>query len=218
VVGSSREKSAMARCSGETKLEPMFLESTTATSKTCLVGAAKGTSVSSPDDPGLDAAVAESASLALAAMPRHSSRARSMLIPDERKPPEDRSSATRPRRRWRGATAGSPSPRASRCDSTTALTARSVNRSNTALTTPTPPLRARRVGAAAAADAGRGSGCASTTALPNPAAPQRAAGAASLRAAAPRPPAVRTDDEVEQQHTSIATAPATTHKKRNKKN
>jgi hypothetical protein len=56
-----------------------------------------------------------------------------------------------------------------------------------------------------AAVAGRGSGCASTTALvPNPAAPHRA-GAASLRAAPPpRPPAARTDDEVEQQHTSIA--------------
>lgn len=186
----------MARCSGETKLEPMFLESTTATSKTCLVGAAKGTSVSSPDDPGLDAAVAESASLALAAMPRHSSRARSMLIPDERKPPEDRSSATRPRRRWRGATAGSPSPRASRCDSTTALTARSVNRSNTALMTPGPR---RRGTAVASITAETRSGRAGVL-------PPAAAGIRRRRATSGAAARMDADgaDEDEQQHASIA--------------
>jgi hypothetical protein len=72
-----------------------------------------------------------------------------------------------------------------------------VNRSNTALIT---PRRALRPGLAAAEDAGR----ASTTALPPAADPHRAtaaAGAASLRPA-PRAPA-RTDDDVEQKHTSI---------------
>jgi hypothetical protein len=101
------------------------------------------------------------------------------------------------------------------------LTARSVNRSNTALTTP-PPLRRRGAGLALALAAGRGSGsgsgswCASTIALPNPAAaPHRPAGAASIRAAPPWP-TVRTDDdeEVEQQHTSIATGRANNNNKR----
>jgi hypothetical protein len=61
--------------------------------------------------------------------------------PDPRNPAGDRSSATRPSSRWCGATTSSPIPRASRCQKTTAFTARSVNHSNTARTTPVPRRR-----------------------------------------------------------------------------
>jgi hypothetical protein len=61
--------------------------------------------------------------------------------PDQRNPARDRSSAMRPSSRWCGATTSSPIPCASRCQKTTAFTARSVNRSNTAQMTPVPRHR-----------------------------------------------------------------------------
>lgn len=197
MVGSSRVKSARARCSGEMKLQPMFRENSTATSNTRLQLPEKGMSISSPEPDGDGAPGVKS----LAPMPRHSSRARSMLIPDERNPPADRSSAMSPSSRWRGATAPSPSPLASRCDSTTAFTARSVNRSNTALTT-TPPRRRGAGAASRAADARIGRPAATATALPPPPAP---AGENRRRRPAPvaRMDADGTDDD-EQQHASIA--------------
>lgn len=92
-----------------------------------------------------------------------------------------------------------PIPRASRCENTTAFTARSVNRSNTALTT-TP--RAARRAASRAADARIGRPAATATALPPPPAP---AGENRRRRPAPvaRMDADGTDDD-EQQHASIA--------------
>lgn len=180
-------------CSGEMKLHPMFLENSTAASKTRLLAPEKGTSVASP--------TGACASPSLPTAARHASRARSTRTPEARNPSGDRSSATRPSSRWCGATVSSSIPRASRCENTTAFTARSVNRSNTALTT-TPPRRRGAGAASRAADARIGRPAATATALPPPPAP---AGENRRRRPAPvaRMDADGTDDD-EQQHASIA--------------
>uniref|UniRef100_A0A0A9CU73 Uncharacterized protein n=2 Tax=Arundo donax TaxID=35708 RepID=A0A0A9CU73_ARUDO len=182
-------------CSGEMKLQPMFLENSTAASKTRLLAPENGTSVASPG--------AACAGPPLLRVARHASRARSTRTPDPRNPAADRSSATRPSSRWCGATASSPIPRASRCENTTAFTARSVNRSNTALTTaPRRRWCCPRRGAAGVASvtADALSGRASASALP-PAADtenrRRRAGSEVARMDADGA------DEDEQQHASI---------------
>lgn len=181
-------------CSGEMKLQPIFLENSTAASKTRLLADENGTSVAIP--------VAACAGPGLPRASRHASRARSTRRPEPRNPTRVRSSATRPSSRWCGATVSSPIPRASRCENTTAFTARSVNRSNTALTTPGPRLRrGTAVVASIAADARSGRAGAGVHPPPAPAEMRRRRRAAASGAAA------RMDadgaDEDEQQHASI---------------
>lgn len=183
--------------SGEMKLHPMFLENSTALTKTRLLAAENGTSVASP--------VAACAGPRFPTAARHASRARSIRAAGPRKPAAERSSATRPSSRWCGATASSPIPRASRCECTTALTARSVKRSNTARTT-APRRCCPRRGGVVVAESGDGdarSGCASATALP----PADGDGDGEKRRRRPAPVAARMDadgaDDDEQQQASI---------------
>lgn len=185
--------------SGEMKLHPMFLENSTALTKTRLLAAENGTSVASP--------VAACAAPRFPTVARQASRARSIRRAGPRKPAAERSSATRPSSRWCGATASSPIPRASRCECTTALTARSVKRSNTALTTAPRRCCPRRAGVVVA-ESGAGdarSGCASATALPAAAEDGDADGGKRRRR--PAPVAARMDadgaDDDEQQQASI---------------